>query len=114
MLENLEALDELIVGRTTQHIYAFFTNSVPNFLKVGDTYRSVERRLSEWRLRYHSLEEQFRHPASLTGDVYFRDYAVHDFLVHDRGRQRLDASALEAGVYYSNEFFANTDVSDLH
>jgi len=113
MVENLEALDELIVGRTTPHIYAFVTNSVPNFLKVGDTYRSVERRLSEWRLRYHGLEEQFRHPASLTGDVYFRDYAVHDFLVHDRGRQRLDPSALEAGVYYSNEFFANTDVSDV-
>lgn len=113
MVENLEVLDDLIVGRTTPHIYAFVTNSVPNYLKVGDTYRSVERRLSEWRLRYHGLEEQFRHPASLTGDVYFRDHAVHSFLVHDRGRQRLDASALEAGVYYSNEFFADAEVSDV-
>lgn len=113
VVENLEVLDEIIVGRTTPHIYAFVTNTVPNFLKVGDTYRSVERRLREWQLKYEGLREEFRHSASLTGDVYFRDYAVHDFLMRDRGRQRLDVSELGSGVYYSNEFFAAAEVSDV-
>ena len=42
-------LDEIIVGRVEPHIYAFSTNTIPNYLKVGDTYRSVLVRLNEWR-----------------------------------------------------------------
>ena len=113
MTENLEVLDELIVGRTTPHIYAFVTNTVPNFLKVGDTYRSVDRRLNEWRRKYEGLQEEFRHSASISDDVYFRDYAVHDFLVRDLGRRRLNPNELGLGVYYSNEFFADAQVSDV-
>lgn len=113
MIQNLEALDELIVGRTIPHIYAFVTNTVPNFLKVGDTYRSVERRLNEWRRKYEGLQEEFRHSASIAGDVYFRDHAVHDFLMRDLGRRRLNPNELQSGVYYSNEFFADARVSDV-
>ena len=42
-------LENLIVGRIEPHIYAFTTNTVPNYLKVGDTYRPVNVRLDEWR-----------------------------------------------------------------
>ena len=38
-------LDELIVGRVEPRIYAFTTNTIPNYLKVGDTYRPVDVRL---------------------------------------------------------------------
>ena len=44
-----EILDKIIVGRVEPHIYAFTTNTVPNYLKVGDTYRPVNIRLDEWK-----------------------------------------------------------------
>ena len=40
-------LDGIIIGRVDPHIYAFTTNTVPNYLKVGDTYRPVSERLQE-------------------------------------------------------------------
>lgn len=40
-------LDGLIVGRVDPHIYAFSTGTIPNYLKVGDTYRPVNVRLEE-------------------------------------------------------------------
>ena len=40
-------LDEIIIGRVEPHIYAFTTNTIPNYLKVGDTYRPVSVRLSK-------------------------------------------------------------------
>lgn len=30
-------LDEIIIGRVEPHIYAFSTNTIPNYLKVGDS-----------------------------------------------------------------------------
>ena len=32
-------IDSLIHGRVDPYIYAFETNTIPNFLKIGDTYR---------------------------------------------------------------------------
>ena len=49
IIMDAKILDELIVGRVVPHIYAFSTNTIPNYLKVGDTYRSVDERLSEWK-----------------------------------------------------------------
>lgn len=40
-------LDGLIVGRVEPHIYAFSTETVPNYLKVGDTTRGVRIRLDD-------------------------------------------------------------------
>ena len=39
---NTEIVDKIIVGRVDPHIYAFETRTVPNYLKIGDTYRPVE------------------------------------------------------------------------
>ena len=38
-------LDNIIVGRVEPYIYAFSTETVPNYLKVGDTSRGVRVRL---------------------------------------------------------------------
>ena len=38
-IEAIDILDRIIIGRVEPHIYAFTTNTVPNYLKVGDTYR---------------------------------------------------------------------------
>lgn len=58
-MRDLELLDSLIVGRVQPHIYAFTTNTVPNYLKVGDTYRPVAVRLKEWMRYYPELTPAF-------------------------------------------------------
>ena len=112
-MKDLSVLDNLIVGRVEPHIYAFSTNTVPNYLKVGDTYRPVTTRLKEWRQVYPDLEQKFEARAKVADDTYFRDYAVHHFLESDRGLLRLRPSDIEKGVYYSNEFFCNATAAHV-
>ncbi len=113
MIENLDLIEGLIVGRVRPHIYAFSTNTVPNYLKVGDTYRPVSLRLREWRAHYPDLEQHFQGSASVSDDVYFRDHAVHTFLIEDRGRSRLERADVPENEYYSREFFGGAEVADL-
>lgn len=56
---NVDILDELIIGRVEPQIYAFTTETIPNYLKVGDTYRPIEVRLNEWRKHFPNLEKKF-------------------------------------------------------
>ena len=58
-MENKELLDKIIVGRVEPHIYAFTTNTIPNYLKVGDTYRPVSVRLIYWKLVYPELKKEY-------------------------------------------------------
>lgn len=113
MIDNLEVLEHLIVGRVTPHIYAFSTNTVPNYLKVGDTYRPVSTRLHEWRLYFPDLTKNFEDKASVAEDVYFRDFAVHQFLEQELKKVRLLPEDIEEGIYYSKEFFRETKPEDV-
>lgn len=97
-------LDELIVGRVEPRIYAFTTNTVPNYLKVGDTYRPVEVRLNEWRDHYPQLKREYDESAKVADDVFFRDYSVHAFLEETQHCERL-TKGIFPGIYFSNEFF---------
>ena len=106
-------LDNIIIGRVEPRIYAFTTNTIPNYLKVGDTYRPVATRLNEWRVHFPELEKQYEGTAEIGDGVYFRDYAVHQFLESDRHRIRLAYADIPAGVYYSNEFFKEASVADV-
>ena len=114
MMKDLSILDSLITGRVEPHIYAFTTNTIPNYLKVGDTYRPVSKRLSEWREYFPNLEQKFEGSARITEDVYFRDFAVHDFLEFQKHRSRLKESDLPESVYYSREFFREATVGIRH
>ena len=105
-------LDEIIIGRVEPHIYAFSTNTIPNYLKVGDTYRPVVVRLKEWEAHYPALKKEFEAIAKID-DVYFRDFAVHRFLETEKNRIRLLLSDIPADVYYSKEFFKDASVEDL-
>lgn len=105
MIENIN-LDSLIRGRVEPYIYAFETNTVPNFLKVGDTYRPVEVRLDEWRKFYSDLKKKYEHIAKVDDNTYFRDYSVHDFLIQN-GFRRIEKDDVKSGIYLSNEFFMN-------
>ena len=113
MMKDLSILDSLITGRVEPHIYAFTTNTIPNYLKVGDTYRPVSKRLSEWREYFPNLEQKFEGSARITDDVYFRDFAVHYFLESEKNRIRLAETDLPEGVYYSREFFREATVGDV-
>ena len=112
-MKDLSILDSLITGRVEPHIYAFTTNTIPNYLKVGDTYRPVSKRISEWREYFPNLEQKFEGSARITDDVYFRDFAVHYFLESEKHRTRLAETDLSEGVYYSREFFREATVGDV-
>jgi hypothetical protein len=56
-MENFSILEKIIIGRVDPHIYAFTTNTIPNYLKIGDTYRPVPMRLNEWKKYYPELKE---------------------------------------------------------
>ena len=104
-MRDLTVLDQLITGRVDPHIYAFTTNTIPNYLKVGDTYRPVAVRLQEWREHFPDLQKEYDQIAKVSDDVYFRDFAVHSFLEGERHRTRLLPANIEQGSYYSREFF---------
>jgi len=110
---NVDILDDLIIGRVEPQIYAFTTETIPNYLKVGDTYRPIEIRLNEWRKYFPNLEKKFGDVAKVDDETFFRDYAVHFFLENELKRSRLKPNALKGIPYYSNEFFENATEEDL-
>lgn len=110
---NVDILDDLIIGRVEPQIYAFTTETVPNYLKVGDTYRPLEIRLNEWRKYFPKLEKKFENVAKVDEQTFFRDYAVHYFLEKELKRIRLEEDTFENIPYYSKEFFENATVKDL-
>ena len=112
-MRDLSVLDQLIIGRVDPHIYAFTTNTIPNYLKVGDTYRPVAVRLQEWREHFPNLQKEYEHIAKVSDDTYFRDYAVHTFLEGELHRSRLLPSDIAQGVYYSREFFKEASALDI-
>ena len=112
-MRDLTVLDQLIIGRVDPHIYAFTTNTIPNYLKVGDTYRPVAVRLQEWRDHFPDLQKEYEHIAKVSDDIYFRDFAVHSFLEGARHRTRLLPTEIEQGIYYSREFFKEASALDI-
>ena len=112
-VHNIDLLDQIIVGRVTPHIYAFTTNTVPNYLKVGDTYRAVATRLEEWSRYFPELKKEYAEKATIDENVYFRDFAVHQFLEEDLQKHRLEPFDLPEGIYFSREFFEHASADDV-
>ena len=98
MKEGLEIIDGRIYGRVKPYIYAFKTNTVPNFLKVGDTYRPVRIRLEEWRKHYEGLTPVFEQEAMVDSETFFRDYSVHDFLIENGHRRAEEDGRYGKGI----------------
>ena len=116
--ENNRLVEDNISIRLNPYIYAFSTNTIPNYLKIGDTLRGVDTRIAEWQSilteklypQIVKLTEEYRHKALLSDEVYFRDYSVHAFL-ESIGKHRIEDP--EIRKLYSQEFFADTDASDV-
>ena len=117
-MNNKEILDNLIIGRVEPHIYAFTTETIPNYLKVGDTYRPVTERINEWKLKFPNLKksDNWEWSAKVGEDEnasYFRDFAVHKFLEIDKHKTRLTKDSINNNIYYSNEFFKDAEIKDV-
>ena len=112
-MEGKEIIDNIIIGRVEPYIYAFTTNTIPNYLKIGDTYRPVPTRLNEWKRYFPDLKEEYKEKALVSPDVFFRDYAVHKYVEEELGKARLKEDVLPKDIYYSNEFFENATDSDV-
>lgn len=112
-MKDLTLLDKIIVGRVEPHIYAFETNTFPNYLKIGDTYRPVNVRLNEWKKHYPDLKKKFECKSMVDDDTFFRDYSVHQYIENELKKERLKESNVKGNNYYSNEFFKEATVIDV-
>ena len=110
---NIKLLDKIITGRVEPQIYAFTTETIPNYLKVGDTYRPIETRLNEWRKYFPNLEKKFEGVAKVDEENFFRDYAIHCYLETEAQKARLKQDTLDNIPYYSNEFFKEATAADI-
>lgn len=110
---DLSILDGMIIGRVDPHIYAFTTNTIPNYLKVGDTYRPVSVRLQEWREHFPDLQKEYEAIAKVDSNTYFRDFAIHYFLETEKRKARLLQTDLPDDIYYSKEFFKEASAQDV-
>lgn len=109
-------LENLIIGRVEPHIYAFTTNTVPNYLKVGDTYRPINVRLDEWRDYFPNLEHEsdWEWLAKTQSGKYFRDFAIHYYLETIKRFHRLQPTDFDNLPYYSKEFFEKATSNDVN
>ena len=110
---DTEILNNLIFGRVEPQIYAFTTETIPNYLKIGDTYRPIEKRLNEWRKYFPNLEKKFQVVAKINNETFFRDFSIHKYLEDNAQKTRLLPDSLQDIPYYSNEFFKDTTITDL-
>ena len=99
-------LDTMIVGRVNPYIYAFSTETVPNYLKVGDTYRPVSTRLTEWRQYYPNLIQRYSHTAML--DRLIIENNLQDN-IHELGLQKNPYKY----IYYSDCFVLSSRYEGL-
>lgn len=108
-------IDEIIHGKIEPKIYAFHTGTIPDYLKVGDTYRPVSVRLDEWRRsdRFPDLVPIDKTwDARLDENTYFRDLEVHSFLEGVKHFARLQPGQFPS-AYYSREFFKDAKEGDI-
>ena len=104
-------VEDNITIRFEPNIYAFSTNTIPSYLKIGDTFRGVDTRISEWkkllqkRLACDSIElfKRYSHSAKVNDEIYFRDYSVHQYL-KSIGKHSLSEIDEELLRLYSDEF----------
>lgn len=112
-MQNTSILDQIIIGRVEPQIYAFTTQTIPNYLKIGDTYRPLEVRLDEWRRYFPSLVKEYSEVAKINNETFFRDFAIHNYLEGNLGKIRLQPSDIKNIPYYSKEFFKDTTRNDV-
>lgn len=84
MIDNTDLLDKIITGYVPHKIYAFSTPQLLDYLKVGETSRSVNVRLEEWKKSISDLKFEKDWLAMLPKNAkeqtdFFQDYALHEY-----------------------------------
>ena len=69
--------------------------------------------MGEWRRFFPDLEKKFAAVSKVDKDVYFRDFAIHEFLESERHYHRLLPTDIEGLPYYSKEFFEHATAKDV-
>lgn len=121
---TIEKLEEKIEVRNEPHIYAFRTHTIPDYIKVGDTFRPIEKRLNEWKQKYDGLERLFPKEdseseglATVNQDVYFRDYSLHKYFednyLHCRIKKDNEIFLKDSTIYFSDEFFKDINIDTI-
>lgn len=128
---DTEKIEKKLKGRIKPKIYAFKTNTVPSFVKIGETYRTVDERLSEWSKIYNDIFEYedkkdkqhnpfFVDDSILKNnkDVYFRDLSIHKYL-RSKNKHQFEESDREKykiskDLYISKEFYLGIEKKDLN
>ena len=120
-MSNINFVENLILVRNEPHIYAFSTNTIPNYLKIGDTFRPVDVRIEEWNKKISEalgsdisvqLTKEYTETAVID-DAYFRDYAVHKFLEETLKKKSIADTEPDLVSMYSREFFKDVTVHDV-
>ena len=73
---NTEIVDKIIIGRVEPHIYAFKTDTIPSYTKIGDTYRPVNVRLDEWKSKYENIIKLCQEKRNFTGQEPTKSFLV--------------------------------------
>jgi len=120
-MSNINFVENLILVRNEPHIYAFSTNTIPNYLKIGDTFRPVDVRIEEWNKKISAalgsdisvqLTKEYTETAVID-NAYFRDYAVHKFLEETLKKKSIADTEPDLVSMYSREFFKDVTVHDV-
>lgn len=120
-MNPINFVEAQILIRTDPHIYAFSTNTIPSYLKVGDTSRPVDVRIEEWNKKISEalgtsvqvkLTKELAE-AAVVDDAYFRDHAVHGYLKNTLGKKSIDQLDPDLAAKYSVEFFKDVTVADV-
>lgn len=109
MIKNTELLDDIIMDYIPHKIYAFSTPQLKNYLKVGETSRSVKIRLSEWKRMIDDLKLEGEWIAMLPKGAkvqnhFFQDYSLHRYFKE----QGFEAKNSIESPGNSNEFYPVT------
>lgn len=107
---DLNELNDMFKVKVEHKIYSFYTNTTPNFMKIGDTYRQVAIRLKEWKRVYKNLTPEQIFDANINQESFFRDLSVHQYLRIDKNKHVVVPDDVKGITEYCTELFTN-DVS---
>ena len=117
---QLKVVNDNLTVRFDPSIYAFSTNTIPKYLKIGDTFRGTDTRIAEWERILLSrlfpkqvyIKKEIEHSAKINEDIYFRDYSVHQYLtgIGKKSLADIDAELLKV---YSEEFYKDVSIEDV-
>lgn len=102
---GLKEVNEIFKVKVEHKIYSFYTNTIPDYMKIGDTYRQVAIRLNEWRRVYKDLRPNQIFDAHINNEAFFRDLAVHQYLRNDKQKHIVTPEEVDGITAFCTELF---------